>query len=1286
MRRALRALAAFGGGLILLAAAAFGAAQSPAAKRLLARELSKRLSGPDRTVAIGTLSGWIPFELGVSELQILDEHGPWLTVLDVFLQWRPTALLRGRIHGELLTARQVHLARLPSGARTHEASASDSPEGPLPNLPMPIVVDRFLLHQVVADAPVAGVPLTAAFEGSITFREKDRAQDTVIKMVARHAHRETLCTVQATLASEEPRLQARVTLSEEENGWLASRLGLKNVGSLQGKIHARLETFQDPSGTLWMDEVEFKARDVILTARGGYHLKSRSLKPTSYRVSAADLGGLDALTGVPLHGKATVEGTVEGSAARLQGILNLTADDVETPSWKLSHTASQLKWVLKPNPSSPYPEVSVDLRGTTSLFPLSGVSSPALEDLALELSAALSPGGALDIETLRVSSSRLGDAALNGRLHLRQRTAEGRIGLTFSDLSLLSVLTPRPMKGDLRGEAAFSGSWDNMTVQTSIQGSAFAFGQAQWTDWFLDLQTSGLPQNPTGRITSRAAYGGGPWHLGLDFAKDGSWVHVSNLSFRCQDASLEGALRVHLETALAAGSLRVAVPRLEVLAPVLHKDLRGSLEGTLDLGDEDAQQQLLGNLTVRSAAFDGIGVDRLHLSAQFHALSPSPRGMVTLTVHNLQKPPWTVTTGEAAVEGGRDRLTFSTRVEGMLKHPFSLNTAGTARLDTDTKELTVTSFDGTTGPVVVALEGPAHVAIHARGLETSPIRVRVGDGRLDGRIQWVGENPFASLDIQHIPLDLVRHFGGPPLEGRLNAKGMLRRVRGSPQAELSLNVGALRSPAWPPQETLSLDGTVRADGNTLRVGVELDGLGPEPTRANLSVPIRFRTDPLELAVLQEKPMTGGASLALSLERVGTLLDLDNHKMQGLLTGRLTFAGTVHRPAVNGDVRLDKGRYQHEDLGILLQDISAVVDGNGDILNLRQFKASDGKKGTIQGVGEIRLDPEARFPYEATLTVEDLSPLHRDDISGNINGTLSLRGRAEETFVKGSLRVRPLRLRLPERLPPNVVPLDVEEIGEGAPPPARKSPRAPPPIPHRVLLDISVDFPGMTTLSGWGLESEWKGALTISGEAPKPAVTGGLHILRGHLLFLTKRFRLAQGEVTFYGDVPPDPFVNVLGETVLRDMTAEVRLSGRASKLQLSIGSRPERPQDEVLAQILFGRSATTLSPFQALRLASILQALSSGSGGGSSFDVLGKTRDLLGLEQLELLGGGIGEGLQVGLGKYLGENVRVDVNQRLEQGDVSLRIEVEVTPNITLETQAGTQSRTGAGVFWKYDY
>lgn len=1286
MKRALRALAAFCGVLILLAAAVFGAAQSPAVKRFLARQLSKKLSGPNRTVVVGALSGWIPFELGVSELQILDGHGAWLTVRDIFLQWRPTALLQGRIHGELVTARQVHFARLPATGPEQEASAGESSEGFPANLPMPIVLDRVLLHQVVADAPVAGLPLTAALEGSVAFREKDRAQDAVIKMVVHHDHRETLLTLEATLAAEEPRLQARLTFSEEENGWLASRLALKNFGTLQGKIHARMETSRNPPGTLWVDELEFKARDVTLTAQGGFHPKTLFLKPTSYRLSVADLSVLARWLDFPLRGKGTAQGTVEGSAARLQGTLDLQADEVETPAWKLSHTESHLKWALKPNPSSPYPEASLDLRGKTSFLPASGVSSPAVEDLSLELTAALSPSGALEMETLRASSPHLGVAAATGRLHLRQRTAEGRISVDFSDLSPLSALAPQPLKGDLHGEAAFFGSWDNMTVQSTLQGSAFAYGDAQWTHWSLNLRTAGLPQNPSGTITSQAAYGGGPWHLALDFVKDGPWVHVANLSFRCQDASVEGGLRAHLETALASGSLRVSVPRLEVLAPILHRDIRGSLEGTLDLGSDDAHQQLRGNLTARSAAFDGIGIGRIHVLAQFDALSPSPQGTVSLEVHNLQKPPWTVTSAQALVEGGWDGLSFSSRVEGVLKHPFLLNTAGTARLHTDTKDLTVTALSAVSGPAVVALEAPAHLSVHDRGLETSSIRMRVGDGRVEGRLQWTGENPSASLEIQEFPLDLVGHFGGPPMEGRLNAKGMFRRVRGSPQAELSLKVGALRSPAWPPQETLSLNGTARADGQRLRLGMEVDGLGPEPTRADLALAIRFQTDPLELAVLREKPMVGGAFLVVSLERLGTLLDLQIHKLKGLLTGRLTFSGTVHRPAVKGDIRLDKGQYEHEDLGILLQNISAVVDGNGEILNLRQLNASDGKKGTIHGVGEIRLDPEARFPYEATLTLEDLSPLHRDDISGNLNGTVTLLGNADQTSVKGSLRVRPLRLRLPERLPTDVVKLDVEESGEGAPPPIHKGPGAAAPIPHRVLLDISVDFPAMATLSGWGLDSEWQGALKISGEAPKPVVTGGLHILRGHWLFLNKRFRLAQGEVTFYGDVPPDPAVNVLGETELRDMTAQVRLSGRVSNLQLAVGSRPQRPQDEVLAQILFGRGADTLNPFQALRLASILQSLSSGSGGGSTFDVLGKARDLLGLEQLELLGTGVGKGLQVGLGRYLGENVRVDVNQRLEQGDVSLRVEVEVTPNITLETQAGTQSRTGAGVFWKYDY
>lgn len=1285
MKRALRGLASFGALLLLLAAAAFGAVQSPAAKRFLARELSKRLSGPDQTVVIGTLSGWIPFELGVGELQVLDAQGAWLIVRDVFLQWHPMALFRGRIHGELLTVRQVHLIRNPTPDRDRDMSPERAGR-PLPNLPKPMLLDRFLLHQLVVEAPVAGIPLTAALEGSVAWRESDRAQEAALKVVVSHDGRETLLNVQVTLDPAEPRLQTRLTLSEQENGWLASRLDLKNFGPLQGKILARLDNSRDAPGMVWIDELEFKTRDVVLTAQGGFHSATRSLRAVSYRLSVDDLTPLTALIHFHIRGKGIVEGTVEGAVEHLHGSLFMQAGDLELPSWRLPRTEMRVDWTLKPKPSSPYPETSLNLRGKTSFQAISGDSSRAWEDVSLEASATLFPDGILEVETLQVSSPDVGETTLKGRVDLQKRTAESQIFVSLSDLSSLSFLSPQSLKGDLHGDAVLSGSWDNMTVQTTLKGKVLGYGDAQWTDWQLMTTLSGLPENPKGQIASQAVYGGGPCRLALDFAKAGPELHLPNLSFRCQDASVEGALGAHLETLLVVGSLRVSVPRLEILSAVLRKNLRGTLEGTLDLADEGKRQQIQGELTVRSLAFGGIGAERIHLAVQLDALSPSPRGSALMSVQNMRSSSWVLISGHATLEGGMDGLTFASHLEGTLQHPFSLDIAGRALRDADTKELHVTAFSGTTGPVVLALEGPAHLAIHARGLETSPIRLRLGDGRLEGRVLWSGENPFATLDFREIPLDLIRHFGGPHVEGRLNGTGRLRRVQGSPQAELALKVDALRSPEWPPQETLSLASTTRADAKTLRMDVELSGLGPEPSRAGLSVPIRFGIEPFELAVLRDKPMAGGVSLAVSLERLGTLLELDAHKIQGLLAGQLAVDGTVNRPGVNGSMRLEKGRYEHEDLGILLQDMTALIDGNGSILHLRELKGSDGKKGTIQGLGHIRLDPQARFPYEATVTFEDVSPLHRDDISGNLNGTLSLQGSADETSIKGSLRVRPLRIRLPERLPPNIVKLDVEEVGRGSPPPALKPSSSASPVPHRVLLDLAVNFPAMTTLSGWGLESEWEGALTVSGEASKPVVSGEVHIVRGHLLFLTKRFRFTQGNVTFYGDVPPDPVINVVGETELRDMTAQVSLSGRASQPQLTMGSRPERPQDEVLAQILFGRSATTLSPFQALRLAALLQALSSKSGHGSAFDVLGKTRDLLGLEQLELLGLGAGEGLQVGLGKYLGENVRVDVNQRLEEGDVSLRVEVEVTPNITLETQVGTQSRTGAGVFWKYDY
>ncbi|MEJ5348762.1 MAG: translocation/assembly module TamB domain-containing protein [Desulfosoma sp.] len=1283
MRGVLRIVAIVVGALVLFAAALWGAMQSPAVKRWLAHKLSNKLSGPQTTVRIGTITGWIPFEMGISEVEIADGHGAWLRAQDMYLKWRPTQLLQGRVHIQFVSVREARVARGPFSNRSSQDVQEPTP-WTLPVLPLPILVDKLFLHQVIFDTPVLGMSLVAALEGFLTYDPKDGIQKVFLKLVANHAQRESFLIVQALLQPKSPRFHGSLIFSEQENGWVATRLALKNFGPLHLQTRLHGDTVANVIDTLWIESLNIESRPFLLSASGGYQPGPAVLKPTSYTLVAKDLEPFGVLAGYPIRGQAEGKGFVEGPVRRLHGELNLRLKNLENPSWRLSNGETRWIWTFTREASHESPQVSLNVHGKAESVTIQGSSLPSLQDVTVETSVRLTHDKKVDMEKILLNLPDLGTMELSGRVDLRQRSANGRITVALPDISYLSLATPRPVEGDGLGQLDFSGTWDNMTVLTNLQGSRLAYGEAFWTDWHVQFSVMGLPQNPKGKITSRALYGKGPWRLDLDFAKEGPRLDLPRIFFRCYDASLKGSLQTHLESYRTSGLLDLTIPRLDIFQPLFPQDLRGSIKGTLSLSEKGDHQAMNGSVTARSLTFADIFIENANLSAQLTSLFPAPQGTMTLTVKKLEKPPLSITQAQAKADGNLERVAFSTHLQGTFHEPFSLKTTGTARVHSSTKEIQLDTFSARTGPVVLLLESPSNLVVDTQGWTLSPTALRVGEGRVVAGAQWNGEKHSVSLKMENLPLELMEPWGGPSLQGRLNGQAFLHGPQNNPQATMTLHIDSLRRPGWPAQESLALKASAWAVSRQLRLEADIFGLGSEPSRVNLTLPMRFQLKPIDLSLFKDEPLSGTLSLAVALERIATLLELEEHKIQGNMQGRLTLDGTLNRPLLGGEVLLTKGRYEHEDFGLHLQDVTALLEGTGNGVRLRELKAFDGKKGFLRGHGQCRLDPGAGFPYQTRLIFEDLSPLHRDDISGNLDGFLSVQGSLRETALEGTVRVRPLRIELPKRLPANVVDLDVIEI---PPSPALKSSSArknSTSSAHGVFLNLTLEFPGMTTVSGWGLDSEWKGALKIVGPSSEPQLTGQLNILRGQLLFLDKRFRLTEGHVIFVGETPPDPVIHVVGETALRDMTASVRLSGRASRPELALESSPQRPQEEILAQILFGRSATTLSPFQAIRLARTLQALST--RGNSHFDVLGKARDLLGLDQLELLGSGLGESLGIGLRKYLGENVRVDVDQRLEEGDIAVRVEVEITPNITLESQAGTQSRSRAGVFWKYDY
>jgi translocation and assembly module TamB len=264
--------------------------------------------------------------------------------------------------------------------------------------------------------------------------------------------------------------------------------------------------------------------------------------------------------------------------------------------------------------------------------------------------------------------------------------------------------------------------------------------------------------------------------------------------------------------------------------------------------------------------------------------------------------------------------------------------------------------------------------------------------------------------------------------------------------------------------------------------------------------------------------------------------------------------------------------------------------------------------------------------------------------------------------------------------PSVPVIEVERIGADG---RVEAPPEPSADPFLLRLDVVVGIPGQLFVRGRGLESEWEGELQVAGTASEPSVAGELRVRRGFFDFIDQRFQLADSTIEFTGDSPPDPILNIVARAEAGDLTAIVRVTGPASAPEFAFESEPSLPQDEVLSRLLFNRPVSEIGPVQAAQLAFAVNRLRGGGG----LDVLGEIRSRLGVDTLDVVtGSGPQDGASVRAGRYLSDDVFLELEQGMGQQTSRARVEVEILPNVSVEADTGADARSGIGLRWRFDY
>ncbi|GMV63158.1 MAG: hypothetical protein AMXMBFR74_23260 [Parvibaculum sp.] len=646
----------------------------------------------------------------------------------------------------------------------------------------------------------------------------------------------------------------------------------------------------------------------------------------------------------------------------------------------------------------------------------------------------------------------------------------------------------------------------------------------------------------------------------------------------------------------------------------------------------------------------------------------------------------------ANAKGPFDRIVISAALRGerltLEAEPVALD----AEALYEPAGVTLSRFEAQVGEARAALASPATVELKEGLTRIKSLALDFngpkGPGRLDASLTLRPRAATLTAMLATLPVELVVPF--LPMEavgGTISGKADLDTGREGGQFNLSFEdvvlteAGLDRLPAF----GATLDATWAK--RRLEISARARGISKEPFMLDGSLPlvrdpqgawpVAAARGPVEASLTWQGPMASLMALA----------DLPGQRLTGDTDVALRAEGDISAPLVSGRATLRNGTFENFETGTAMRDLDITVEGERSERLRFTMSARDAGQGRIEAEGTVSLAADAADALSMRVQLDKMEMVRRRDLVLGMDGTLTLTGHAlpasleEPLRLEGELTTTTARFRIPDRIGGGVPHIDVIEV-QGPGEEVVEDPQETPPLPMVLDVTLRIGTPP-AQVTGRGVNSLWTGAVTATGLVEDPVLDGKLTAERGTLDFAGKTFTLKRGSVAFAGEKPIDPNIDIALVYSRSDFSATVGVSGHGSSPAIDLTSEPSLPRDEIISRILFGKNVGELSAFEAAQLANTAAEL-SGSGIGG-FGLLSNIQNELGLDVLRVDTGASG-GTTVSAGKYLREGVYVGVEQGALASDSNVKIEIDVTDNISVDTKIGNDASSDVGVNWKWDY
>lgn len=722
------------------------------------------------------------------------------------------------------------------------------------------------------------------------------------------------------------------------------------------------------------------------------------------------------------------------------------------------------------------------------------------------------------------------------------------------------------------------------------------------------------------------------------------------------------------------GVLNIALPDLSQIAALALQQAEGDLRGTAEfliVADVPILNVRAGSARVRSGEIVAEGLD-IDAVVEDYLSKPGVSG--TIGVARLLAGKTNV--ADLAVDLEQDqnwtRFSGSAQVDG---NPAEL--AGGVRAGADATTIKLASGKTNLRGLGVRLGAPSQIIVRDSVADIEQLALVVGGGKVDVS-GTAGETLALTAKLTTVSASAANVFV-PALGANGSVSGLVTvsGVAATPTIAFDLSV------------TNASVAQSRAAG-LKGLSIKSDGRFADDRLAFKAV----LSDAAGLSLNGGGSVQTGARTVLDLDITGTVpmqlasagVAAQGIKLRGAAKVDLKISGSPPLPDISGTISTANARFIDARSGIAINKISADIGLSSAVATVRLLRGELSTGGNLSAKGTIGIRTEDGLPADLSLSLRNGRYTDGELVTANLGGDLTLKGPITAGGILGGrIDFGKVTVRIPDTLPGSLARLDVKH--KNAPARVQKQADALQPSSgsndssSSLGLDVILNAPSRIFIRGRGLDAELGGSLKLSGTTGSPRATGRFNLIRGRLSILGRRLTFTEGTAGFSGSLVP--VIDLTAETTTNDATVSVRVSGSADDPKFTFSSSPSLPEDEVLAQLVFGQSLSNLSPLQIAQLADAVAEL---SGVGGSSGLLGKLRSQIGVDDIDVKSDSDTGDTSVAVGKYLNDRTYLSIEKGSKAGSGKATIDLSIGRGLKLRGQASDSGETKGGIFFERDY